>query len=134
MKNKISRSKVEIRFDLALFHYSTYKDQDLDALTESMLQDYTPDYLSPCPSIIRRFTHLFADATGYAAGYYSYIWAEVLEADAFTRFKKEGVLNPETGNDFRRCILSSQSPELLFKDFMGRAPTQDALLERNGIV
>lgn len=80
------------------------------------------------------FSHIFAG--GYAAGYYSYLWAEVLSADAFSRFEEEGIFNPVTGRSFLDCILSqggSDEPMNLFKNFRGRAPQLDAMLRHYGI-
>ncbi len=80
------------------------------------------------------FSHLFAG--GYAAGYYGYKWAEVLDADAFAAFKKAGIFNKEVARSFRENILSkgdTEDPAVLYKRFRGQEPTIDALLERNGI-
>lgn len=81
------------------------------------------------------FSHIFAG--GYAAGYYSYKWAEVLSADAFSAFEEEGVFNPETGQRFLREILEkggSQNAIELFKKFRGREPSAEALLKHSGLV
>jgi len=80
------------------------------------------------------FGHIFGG--GYAAGYYSYKWAEVLSADAFSRFEGEGIFNEKTGADFREIILGnggSKPAGELFKEFRGREPSVDALLRHNGI-
>ena len=80
------------------------------------------------------FAHIFAG--GYAAGYYSYKWAEVLSADAFSKFEEEGVFNSATGQAFREAILArggSQAPMVLFVDFRGREPSIDALLRHLGL-
>ncbi|MDW7550412.1 oligopeptidase A [Pseudoalteromonas sp. SCSIO 43201] len=80
------------------------------------------------------FSHIFAG--GYSAGYYSYKWAEVLSADAFSKFEEEGIFNPSTGREFMQHILEkggSESPMVLFTRFRGRAPTVDALLRHSGI-
>ncbi|WP_271272535.1 oligopeptidase A [Aliamphritea hakodatensis] len=81
------------------------------------------------------FSHIFAG--GYAAGYYSYKWAEVLSADAFSRFEEEGIFDPQAGRDFRSNILEmggSREPMELFTAFRGRPPEVDALLRHSGIV
>ena len=81
-----------------------------------------------------QFSHIMAG--GYASGYYSYKWAEVLDADAFAVFKREGIFNRDTAQRFRDCILSkggTEHPMTLYKRFRGGEPTIDALLERNGI-
>ena len=80
------------------------------------------------------FSHIFAG--GYAAGYYSYLWAEVLSADAYSRFEEEGIFNPQTGQSFLDEILTkggSEEPMTLFKNFRGREPQLDALLRHKGI-
>lgn len=84
--------------------------------------------------MIPQFSHIMAGA--YAAGYYSYKWAEVLDADAFSVFKKHGIFNKTIAQKFRDCILSkggTAHPMTLYKNFKGSEPTIDALLERNGL-
>ena len=83
---------------------------------------------------LNSFSHIFAG--GYAAGYYSYKWAEVLSSDAYSRFEEEGLFNPEVGKSFLTSILEkggSQAPMDLFVNFRGRKPTVDALLRHSGI-
>jgi oligopeptidase A len=125
------------RMDLALhLKFDPAGHPDLDAFIKAETEGYLPPGAEQYPSNIRGFEHLFAHSTGYASGYYSYKWAEVLDADAFTRFAGEGILNQETGADFRRAILSrgnSDQPEILYRAFMGRDPDPNALLARLGL-
>jgi oligopeptidase A len=106
------------------------------AHAREILSAYSPTRLPEDYAMLAGFGHIFAHPVGYAAGYYSYKWAEVLDADAFTRFKKEGITNPEVGRAFREAILSkgnSEEAEKLYRDFMGREPELDPLLERAGL-
>ena len=80
------------------------------------------------------FSHIFAG--GYSAGYYSYKWAELLEADAFEKFKEDGIFNEDTASSFRNNILSkgnTDHPMNLYKKFRGREPQVDALLRKGGL-
>ncbi|MGB0678505.1 MAG: M3 family metallopeptidase, partial [Polyangiales bacterium] len=102
----------------------------------SVLARYAPAALPDDDAMIAGFSHLFGGAVAYACGYYSYKWAEVLDADAFSRFKEEGIFSPEVGRDWRTQVLAqgnSQKPEALFASFRGRPPRIDALLQRAGI-
>ena len=126
------------RLDLLLHSdFDPDGDADLDDFLEAALKDYRAPTSESSPTIVRSFSHLFSESTGYAAGYYSYKWAEVLDADAFTRFAAEGIMNEQTGRAFREHILSkgnSEEPHLLFRAFMGRDPDPEALQRRLGLL
>ncbi len=124
--------------DLGL-HRDYSRDRDGDAMqyAREILQQFTPAPLPEQYNMIASFTHLFASPVGYGAGYYSYKWAEVLDADAFTAFQQEGIFSREAGLRFRRNVLArgdSEDPTVLFRGFMGRDPNPDALLVRSGLV
>jgi len=124
--------------DLALHtEYSAARDGDVNAFANAILAHYSAARLPESYALIASFGHLFAHPVGYAAGYYSYKWAEVLDADAFSRFKSEGLFNRETGAAFRASILSrgdSAEPMELFEEFMGRPPRLEPMLERQGLL
>ncbi len=116
--------------------YSPERDGDAVEYTRRILQDFSPAPLTPRHAMIAAFSHLFGSPVGYGAGYYSYKWAEVLDADAFTRFRDEGIFSRKVGSDFRAKILSrgdSEDPAELYKRFMGREPDPQALLVRSGL-
>ncbi|KAH0792328.1 Oligopeptidase A [Histomonas meleagridis] len=117
-------------------NYNKYKNLNINEIDDLILKNYRYPSSIKENSVLYAFDHLFASATGYASGYYSYLWAEVLDADAFSRFKKEGILSQKVGMEFRRKILemgNTKPPEELYRDFMGRDPEQKAFLERSGI-
>jgi oligopeptidase A len=123
--------------DLSLHRiYSPGRDGDVMDYARGILQMFTPAKLPPDYGMLAAFTHLFASPVGYGAGYYSYKWAEVLDADAFTRFRQTGVFSRDVGMQFRERILAkgnSEDPAELFRNFMGRDPDLSALLERSGL-
>lgn len=130
---QLALAKLDLELHLNLDQYT---GRNLEEVDREILADYRAPHKTQAPSIIRRFGHLFSSPTGYAAGYYSYKWAEVLDADAFTRFQKEGILNPATGQSFRKHILSkgnSAPPEVLYENFMSRPADPNPLLVRAGL-
>lgn len=117
--------------------YDPKKYGDVCAWARDILQDFNPAPLPANHAMIASFMHLFGSPVGYGAGYYSYKWAEVLDADAFTRFRKEGIFSREAGGAFRENILSkgdSIDPGELYRRFMGRGPDPQALLVRSGLL
>ena len=127
----------QVSFGLLDMAYYTQKDEFTADIMEFEKEAWKDAIISPqlpdtCMTV--QFSHIMAG--GYSAGYYSYKWAEVLDADAFAVFKKEGIFNPATAQRFRDCILSkggTEHPMTLYKRFKGSEPTIDALLERNDI-
>jgi oligopeptidase A len=119
--------------DLSLHvRYDAARDGDPVEYANAVMQRFmaAPEFARSFS--ITTFTHVFAG--GYAARYYSYLWSEVLDADAFTRFRREGIFNRETGRAWVEAVLSkgdSEDPAELFRAFMGRDPDPDALLARN---
>jgi oligopeptidase A len=124
--------------DLALHRdYEPGSGADVMAYGRDILQAHSASELPSDYSMLASFGHIFAHPVGYAAGYYSYKWAEVLDADAFTRFKKEGITSSAVGRAFRNTILArgnSEEPAKLYEEFMGRGPELEPLLERAGLL
>lgn len=132
---QVAFAKMDLVLHVRAREFAT--EQDVEPKVRALVADCLVPTEPPAPTIVKRFTHLFADPVGYAAGYYSYKWAEVLDADAFTRFKQEGIFNPATGAAFVEHILSkgnSADPAELYRAFMGREPDLNALLRRSGLM
>lgn len=123
--------------DLSLhLDYLPSRDGSVLDYSRNIIQEFTVAPLPHDHALVTGFTHLFGSPVGYGAGYYSYKWAEVLDADAFSRFRSAGVFDRTTGMSFRRNILAkgdSEDAAQLYRDFMGRDPDPNALLERAGI-
>jgi oligopeptidase A len=124
--------------DLALHRdYDAARDGDPLAYTRRILERFSAAPLTEDHAMIAGFNHVFGSAVGYAAGYYSYKWAEVLDADAFTRFREQGIFSREAGAAFRSAILErgdSRDPMELYREFMGRDPALEPLLARAGLL
>jgi oligopeptidase A len=128
------------QLELSLFDFRLHRDWGTDAIdsVQGLLDEVRREVAVLIPPPYNRFQNSFSHvfSGGYAAGYYSYKWAEVLSADAFSRFEEDGIFNPETGAAFRTHILEtggSKEPMELFVAFRGREPIIEPLLRHSGI-
>ncbi len=128
------------QLEFSLFDFKIHQEYNAElpnfiaTILADVRKETTVVPIDPCNRFQHSFSHIFGG--GYAAGYYSYKWAEVLSSDAFARFEEEGVFNPETGRDFLHCILEvggSRKAAEAYVAFRGRMATVDALLKQNGI-
>lgn len=126
------------QLEFASFDFRLYRDYDQNTDIHSLLNEIRRDIaVVPAVSFNRfenSFSHIFSG--GYSAGYYSYLWAEVLSSDCFSRFEEEGILNPETGKMFMDSVLAeggSRDFMEIFESFRGRKPSVEALLRHCGI-
>lgn len=140
-KNFQSGMQMVRQLEFALFDLAIHRDTSITKPEQVQeVLDQVRQEISVIPTVDynrfqNSFGHIFAG--GYAAGYYSYKWAEVLSADAFSRFEEEGIFNTRTGEDFLHDILEkggSEEPRVLFKNFRGREPSTDALLKHSGLI
>ncbi|MDA9272217.1 M3 family metallopeptidase, partial [bacterium] len=139
-KNFQSAMVMMRQLEFSLFDFRIHQDYDgaKSTFISDTLADVRKQTMVVPTTAYNRFQHSFSHifAGGYAAGYYSYKWAEVLSSDAFGRFEEEGVFNSETGRDFLHCILETggaQKALQAYVRFRGRKATVDALLKHNGI-
>ncbi len=139
-KNFHSAMGILRQLEFGLFDFTLYSNYDPEIgaqVLDTLFDIKSRVSVVPSPEWGRfphSFSHIFAG--GYSAGYYSYLWAEVLSSDAYSRFEEEGIFNAKTGADFLDCILErggSEEPMALFKRFRGREPKIDALLRHSGI-
>jgi len=142
-KNFQSAMQMLRQLEFSIFDFTMHasyqpKAEDNNQHIQKVLDQVRQQYAVVKAPDFNRFQHGFGHifGGGYSAGYYSYKWAEVLSADAFSRFEEEGVFNKNVGHDFLTNILEkggSEEPSELFKAFRGRAPEIDALLRHSGI-
>ena len=137
-KNLQSAMMMVRQLEFSLFDFKLHKNYAEGKAVQDVLNDVRQEVSVVIPPAFNRFQNSFSHifAGGYAAGYYSYKWAEVLSADAFSRFEEEGIFNHATGESFLNEILEkggSAEPMELFVNFRGREPEIDALLRHSGI-
>jgi oligopeptidase A len=137
-KNFQSGIRIVRQLEFALFDFRLHLESNRDARIQEILDEVRDQVAVIKPPAFNRFQHSFSHifAGGYAAGYYSYKWAEVLSADAFAKFEENGLFDPTTGQQFLHVILEqggSRHPMELFAEFRGREPEIDALLRHNGV-
>ena len=138
-KNFQSAMQMVRQIEFGLFDFKIHLEYEANMDVHAVIEQVREKVAVVIPPAFNRFengfSHIFAG--GYAAGYYSYKWAEVLSADAFSEFEENGIFDRKTGNEFLHSILEqggSREPMELFVEFRGREPSIDALLKQAGIV
>lgn len=140
-QNYLAASGMVRQLEFGLFDFrlhTEYRQGDKDkiaSLRDELKQSVAVVTEPEWTRMAHSFSHIFSG--GYAAGYYSYLWADVLATDAFSRFEQEGIFNPAVGQSYLQAFLSqggSDSPMAMFRAFMGREPEPEALLRQRGIL
>jgi oligopeptidase A len=131
--SQLALAKLDLELHL---DWDKYVGTSVHSIDKKTLAQYKIPLSVKRPSHARDFLHVFGQGTGFAAGYYSYMWSEVLDADVFTKFREKGVLSKEVGMSFRKRVLAKgalEPPDVVFREFMGRDPDIGAMLARKGI-